>query len=35
MRFDVMVRRDEDDYYAATVPELLPAATLKLKAWKI
>jgi predicted RNase H-like HicB family nuclease len=22
MRFDVVVRRDEDDYYVATVPEL-------------
>lgn len=22
MRFDVVVRKDEDDYYVATVPEL-------------
>jgi predicted RNase H-like HicB family nuclease len=22
MRFDVVARRDEDDYYVATVPEL-------------
>jgi predicted RNase H-like HicB family nuclease len=35
MRFDVVVRRDEDDDYAATVPELLTAATLELKAWMI
>ena len=27
MRFDVVVRRDEDGYYVATVPELLGCHT--------